>query len=62
MDILEQHQVMCTVQLWFSKIFMGNVKEGGCIDGTTSEIGICIQNCQYLCQYPINFKDFSIQT
>ena len=29
MDILEQHQVLCTMKLWYQKIFMGNFKEGG---------------------------------
>ena len=29
MDILEQHQVVCTIKLWYVKIFMGNFKEGG---------------------------------
>ena len=57
MDILEQHQVVCTIKLWYIKIFRGNFKEGGCIDGATSKNGICIHNCQYLCQYAINFKD-----
>ena len=43
MDILEQHQVVCTMKLWYQKIFMGNLKEG--------------HNCQYICQYAINFRD-----
>ena len=49
MDILEQHQGVCTMKLWYQKIFMGNFKEGwggGCIDGITSKIGICMHNCQ----------------
>ena len=29
MDILEQHQVVCTIKLWYQTIFMGNFKEGG---------------------------------
>ena len=29
MDILEQHQVVCTMKLWCQKIFMDNFKEGG---------------------------------
>ena len=33
MDILEQHQVVCTMGLWYQKIFMGNFKGGVCIDG-----------------------------
>ena len=33
---------------------------GECTDGTTFQIGICIHNCQYICQYAINFKDFTI--
>ena len=28
MDILEQHQVVCTMKLWYQKLFMGNYKEG----------------------------------
>ena len=42
MNILEQHQVVCTIKLGYKKIFKGNFKEGGCTDGTTSKIGICI--------------------
>ena len=38
MDILEQHQVVCTMKLWYQKVFMGNFKEGGCIDGITSKL------------------------
>ena len=44
MDIQEQHQVVCTMKLWYQEIFMGNFKEGGCIDGITSKIRICIHN------------------
>ena len=55
MNILEQHQVVCTIKLWYQKIFMGNFRVGGCINYTISEIGLCIHNCQYLCQYAINF-------
>ena len=29
MDILEQHQVVCTMKWWYQQIFMGNFKEGG---------------------------------
>ena len=29
MVILQQHQVVCTIKLWYRKIFMGNFKEGG---------------------------------
>ena len=61
MDILEQHQVVCTMKLWYQIIFMGDFKQGGCTDGITSRIGICIHTCQYLCQYAINFKDHSIK-
>ena len=61
MDILEQHQVVCTIKLWYQKIFMGNFKEGACIDGTTSKIGICTHNCQYLCQYAIFFKILALK-
>ena len=59
--ILDQHQVVCTIKLWYQKIFMDNFKEGGCIDGITPKIGICLHNCQNLCQYWINFKDFNIK-
>ena len=62
MNILERHRVVCTIKLWYQKIFMGNFKVDGFIDGTTSEIGICIHNCQYICQYAINFKDSRIKT
>ena len=29
MDILEQRQVVCTIKLWYQKIFMVDFKEGG---------------------------------
>ena len=29
MNILEQHQVVCTMELWHQKIFMGHFKEWG---------------------------------
>ena len=48
MKILEQHQVVCIIKLWYQKIFMGNFRVGGCINDTTSEIGLCIHNCQYV--------------
>ena len=28
MNILEQHQVVCTIKLWYRKIFMGNYRVG----------------------------------
>ena len=28
MNILEQHQVVCTIKLWYQKIFMGNFRVG----------------------------------
>ena len=38
MDILAQHQVMCTMKLWYQNIVMGNFKEGGFIDGITLKL------------------------
>ena len=29
MNILEQHQVVCTIKLWYQQIFMGNFRVGG---------------------------------
>ena len=29
MNILEQHQIVCTIKLWYQKIFMGNFRVGG---------------------------------
>ena len=29
MDILKQHQVVCTIKLWYQARFMGHFKEGG---------------------------------
>ena len=29
MNILEEHQVMCTIKLWYQKIFMDNFRVGG---------------------------------
>ena len=29
------------------------------MNGTTSEIGICTDNYQYLCLYEVNFKDIA---
>ena len=29
MNILEQHQVVCTIKLWYQKLFMGNFKVEG---------------------------------
>ena len=29
MNILEQHQVVCTMELWYQKICMGHFKEWG---------------------------------
>ena len=29
MDIVEQHHVVCTMKLWYQKIFMGILRKGG---------------------------------
>ena len=59
MNILEKHQVVCTIKLWYQK---RQFKGMGCIGGIASEIGIYIHKCQYICQYAIIFKDYSIKT